>query len=1008
MNTLSSLLRVLDPIKPVVAPESILRQPVTAVTGDSRKVAPGSIFVALRGEKVDGRAYIAEAMARGCLAVVVDDQEDRPTGAVPVIPVRDSHEALSRLVAAWHGNPAERMRLIAITGTNGKTTCSWLIEGMLLAAGYRPGVIGTVNYRYHDGKGVHVLGDAPLTTPDPETLQGLLHTMADNQVTHVIIEVSSHALTQKRLGAILFDVALFTNLSRDHLDYHGTMERYFAAKEELFRRHLKKGGVAVIVVDAVEGPQPAWGERLAASLPPHCSLIRCGFSEECEVHAAELGQTVLGCTCTLNLRGEQRAFVSPLTGRYNMLNVLAAAGVGLGLDLPIEQMCGGLEKVDRIPGRLERVNLPGAADSSGPVVFVDYAHTPDALENVLQTLRYLVTGRLVCVFGCGGDRDRGKRSLMGMVAARYAEVVILTSDNPRTEEPEAIIAAIADGVAAAGKQICSPYEVFSAASPLDGYTVISDRKAAIAQACSLAGSKDTILIAGKGHERYQIIAGERHFFDDRLEAMNGLLRWNVRHLLAATGGTLISGGQREVMGTIATDSRTLTPGDIFVALNGETFDGHAYIEAAITKGAAAVIVARLPETLRQQVLYIRVDDTLRALGQLAAYRRRLVGHRVKVAAITGSSGKTTVKEMTAAIFVEAMADVHTGIDPVLKTKGNYNNLVGLPLSLLPLEAGHRLAVLEMGMNAPGEIARLAAIADPDVGCINNVHPAHLQGLGSIEGVARAKGELFAGMRPEAVRVVNCDDPHVRAQAAQASGRQIGFAVTAAGRRHRPVVRVTRQHNLGERGMRFTLHIGAWQTRLTVAVAGAHNVANCAAAAAIAHAAGIAPEAVVRGLKGYETVDKRLVVSELPGGLRLVNDVYNANPASMAAGLRTVAAFGSRCRHVAVLGDMLELGPAAEDLHRHIGALVGELGYSYLAVTGVYAPLVAQAAVAGGMEQANARTFPEPRAIAAWVCQMLTEGRLTPGDWVLVKGSRGMRMETFIEELTQQLDGTQST
>jgi murE/murF fusion protein len=209
-------------------------------------------------------------------------------------------------------------------------------------------------------------------------------------------------------------------------------------------------------------------------------------------------------------------------------------------------------------------------------------------------------------------------------------------------------------------------------------------------------------------------------------------------------------------------------------------------------------------------------------------------------------------------------------------------------------------------------------------------------------------------------------------------------------------------------MRFTLHIGAWQTRLTVAVAGAHNVANCAAAAAIAHAAGIAPEAVVRGLERYEAVDKRLVISELPGGLRLVNDVYNANPASMAAGLRTAAAFGSRCRHVAILGDMLELGPAAEDLHRYIGSLVAELGYSYLAVTGAHAPSVAQAAVVGGIEQTNVRIFPEPRAIAVWVCQMLAEGRLTSGDWVLVKGSRGMRMETFIEELTQRLDGTQST
>ncbi|MBM9536031.1 UDP-N-acetylmuramoyl-L-alanyl-D-glutamate--2,6-diaminopimelate ligase [Desulfobulbus alkaliphilus] len=1010
MNSLTSLIKVLDPVKPVQAPESIMMQPVIAVTCDSRKVLPGSIFVAIRGAKVDGHAFIPEAIGRGCLAVVMeaDTEVPEPAGRVPLVLVTDSHDALARLVAAWHGHPGEQMQLIAITGTNGKTTCSWLIEGMLLAAGYRPGVIGTVNYRYHDGTNVHILGEATLTTPGPETLQGLLRTMVDNQVTHVIIEVSSHALVQQRLGAIGFDVALFTNLSRDHLDYHGTMEGYFVVKEQLFRRYLKKNGVAVLVVDGVDGQQASWGERLAASLPARTPRIFCGLTHGCEVRASEIEQNIRGCTCTLHLKGESLPFTSSLTGRHNLLNVLAAAGVGLSLKLPVARICGGLAQVERIPGRLERVVLPGLEGHKGPAVFVDYAHTPDALENVLQTLRQLATGRLVCVFGCGGDRDPGKRSMMGMAAGRLADAVLLTSDNPRTEDPEAIINAVAQGVAAVGRQLCSPRELFTAVPLRDGYAVISDRRRAIIMACSLATDEDTILIAGKGHEQYQVIGASKHFFDDRITAMNGLLHWNAQHLLAATGGKVVAGKQQELFGTISTDSRTLVPGDIFIALDGETFDGHAYIEAAIAAGALAVIASRIPANLSSEILYVQVPDTLQALGRLAAYRRRLVGDRVKVAAVTGSSGKTTVKEMTAAVFAEAMAGAATGVDPVLKTLGNFNNLVGLPLSLLPLEAGHRLAIVEMGMNAPGEIARLVAIADPDVGCINNVHPAHLLGLGSIEGVARAKGELFAGMRPEAVRVVNYDDPHVRRLAARTSGNQIGFATTDSGRRHRPLVRVTRQQNLGERGMRFTLHIDAWKTRLTVAVVGEHNVANCAAAAAIAHAAGIAPESIARGLERYRTVDRRLVTIDLPGGLRLANDVYNANPGSMAAGLRTVAAFGSGCRHMAVLGDMLELGPAAEDLHRGIGTLVAQLGYTFLAITGNQASQVAEAAVAGGMKPADVQVFPEPRAIASRVLQLLTEERLTPGDWLLVKGSRGMRMERFIEELTQQLNSTQRT
>ncbi len=999
MISLFELIQTISPLEAERLPRELLQVPVTGIVFDSRKVIPGSLFVALRGEQVDGRLYIPEAIGKGCLAVVLDDAQGWGELAVPSIPVPDSHEALGALAAAWYGSPAEQLQLIGITGTNGKTTCSWLIEGMLLAAGHRPGVIGTVNYRFHGQDGLHVIQDAPLTTPDPITLQRLLRIMADNLVTHVIIEVSSHALQQKRLGGMCFDVALFTNLTRDHLDYHPTMEQYFEAKKLLFARHLKQDGVAVIVADTPEQGTD-WGASLARSLPD-TRLIHCGVSPQCEVGAGSLTQSLEGFRCVVHLKGESFAFTSALTGNYNVRNVLAAAGVGIGLGLSSELILQGLATVGCVPGRLERVALPTVEASAGPAVFVDYAHTPDALENVLKTLKEVSARRLFCVFGCGGDRDRGKRPIMGAIAGRYADVVIVTSDNPRSEDPEAIITAIVEGVAASGKRLCTVPEVLGADSPLDGYVVVPDRKVAISLACGLAGPGDSILVAGKGHEDYQLIGTEKHFFDDRLEAVNALLRWDTRHLLAATNGQLMAGRQEALLEKVGTDSRNLKPGDIFVALHGEHFDGHAYIETAIANGAAAIIAERMPSNFKQQILYIQVADSLQALGRLAAYRRRLLAPTVKVAAITGSSGKTTVKEMTAAIFTQALRQTHTGIDPVLKTKGNFNNLVGLPLSLLPLEAGHRLAILEMGMNAPGEIARLTAIADPDIGCINNVHPAHLLGLGSIEGVARAKGELFVGMRPDAVRVVNCDDPHVLALARKSGGQQVGFAVTAAGRKQHPLIRVTRQENLGESGMRFTLHIGPWHERITVPVPGSHNVGNCAAATAIAHAAGIDPATIVKGLQAYVAVDKRLVVSELPGGLRVVNDAYNANPASMAAGLRTVAAFGRDGRHLAALGDMLELGQASETLHRDIGTLVAELGYDRLAVTGANAAIVAQAALQAGMDQADVGIFSDPPAIADWLCRMQADGLLGQGDWLLVKGSRGMRMETLIEELEKR-------
>ncbi|MCL2458626.1 MAG: UDP-N-acetylmuramoyl-L-alanyl-D-glutamate--2,6-diaminopimelate ligase [Desulfobulbus sp.] len=1005
MSTLAQLLQAIPTADIGHLSAAVLASEVACITTDSRQVAPGSLFVAVPGAKTDGHLFIPQAIARGCLAIVVEDRKGGDAWPIPLVRVADCRAALSELAAAWHGFPAARMRLIGITGTNGKTTCSWLIEGMLIAAGYRPGVIGTVNYRYYDGKNVHILQDAPLTTPDPLTLQGVFHAMADAGVTHVIMEVSSHALDQQRLGRTSFAVALFTNLSRDHLDYHRTVDEYFAAKNRLFRRHLQPNGAAVVVM----GPEfegVDWSAAICRSIAGR-TIIRCGLGPECEVRAEEMVQTVEGMQCRLVLKGRFLPFSSCLAGWYNLFNVLAAAGAGLALGLSDRQISDGLATVRSIPGRLERVRLPGARPGSEPAVFVDYAHTPDALDKVLATLTELTHGRLICVFGCGGDRDRGKRPQMGALALHHAQVVIVTSDNPRTEKPEAIIEEIVQGMTAGQTEPLPAAALLCGPASTKGFAVIENRREAIAAACSLAAPGDTVLIAGKGHENYQIIGAAKHFFDDGLEAANGLLRWNQRHLLAATGGQVAAGSQQSVLRHISTDTRSLGSGDIFVALAGETFDGHAYIETAVERGAAAVIAERLPAAVCKDVLYIRVADSLRALGDLASYRRRLLGGAVRVAAVTGSSGKTTVKEMVAAIFTQALAQTPTGIDPLLKTRGNFNNLVGLPLSLLPLEAGHRLAIVEMGMNVPGEIARLTAIADPDIGCINNVHPAHLQGLGSVAGVAAAKGELFFGMRPDAVRVVNCDDPLVLEQARRSGGSHIGFAVTAAGRRRRPQIRVTRQENLGEQGMRFILHIGPWRRRLTVPVFGSHNVSNCAAAAAIAHAAAIGSDVIAAGLEGYApAADKRLSISQLPGGLKVVNDAYNANPASMAAGLRAIAAFGGNCRHVAALGDMLELGEASARLHAGIGALAAHLHYDCLLVTGAQAPHVAKAALGGGMGPAQVQLCPDLNDMAETLCQMLAEGGLGPGDWLFIKGSRGMRMERLLDQLERRLQTNQ--
>ena len=992
-----------------------LERQVETLTSDSRKVALGSVFFALRGSEQDGHEYVQDACGRGCLAVVVEHDVKVP-GNVTFIRVEDTHQAYGQMAAAFYSHPAKAMTVIGLTGTNGKTTTSWIIEEMMKAGGKRPGVIGTVNYRYQGPEGETVVYDASLTTPEPVYLQHLLRQMADSGVTDVVIEVSSHALDQKRLAGMQFDIGVFTNLSRDHLDYHHTMSSYFAAKSKLFLDFLKDDGVAVVVVDRAEKRKDSlpidWGQKLVGLLQDekfqqfqqssgkrkNKTFITCGFDRTCSVSADLSLQDINGFNCSMTINKESLNFTSHLIGPHNGLNMLAAAGVGFATGMMVQSIGQGLRQVTRIPGRLEKVRLPVSRDIvDKPHIFVDYAHTPDALENVLRTLRPLTANRLICIFGCGGNRDKGKRLLMGKVAGQLADVIIVTSDNPRKENPSEIMKDIEKGLRETGAAKTSVDTLLRQKSSGPLYAVHEDRKEALHFVCAQAEKGDVVLVAGKGHEDYQITAQGKRFFDDRLEVQNALMRWNKARIVFATSGKLICAGEKDIYGEISTDSRTLQLGDVFVALQGENFDGHDHVAEAVKKGAAAVVVSRLTSRHGKKTAVIEVKDTLSALGDLARFRRESRASDVKVIAITGSSGKTTVKEMTAAILEAAVSGLPG--KQVLKTRGNLNNLIGLPLSLLRLEAGHRFAVLEMGMNRPGEIKRLTEIAGPDIGCINNVHAAHLEGLGSIEGVARAKGELFEAMSARGVRVVNYDDPHVRKSGERYGNNVIGFAVTPNGRRLQPQVRATRIVNLGENGMRFTLHVNTWRKRFTIPSTGGHNVVNCTAAAAIATAAGVEPEIIVQGLVAYVSGDKRLQISTMPGGINVVNDSYNANPSSMAAALQTVSKFGSECRRIAVLGDMLELGEGAVKAHRQVGCLVSELGFDFLAVTGNFAGEVCGAAWKAGMKKNRIIQCATTEDVARWIKGLVKEKSVGRGDWLLLKGSRGMRMEQVLSSLT---------
>ena len=458
------------------------------VSDDSRNVRPGSVFVAVRGTRQDGHAFLRDACRAGAALIVVEDEPSDCGTAW--IRVSDSRAALSRLAALVHADPTRSLTLVGVTGTDGKTSTAILIEAGMTACGLRAGLIGTVVYRMPGFE-----EPAAMTTPDPIRLQGLFARMVASGVRGVAMEVSSHALDQRRVDGCAFAAAVFTNLTRDHLDYHKSHEAYAGAKLRLFEEVLPASPHARGAVVNADDP-------FSETIQRRCPLPVVGFSlrgEPAPIHPVGSRYTLDGTEALLRTPWGEFPVRTRLIGAHNLANWMAAFGVAGTLGLPLDEFRRGLDAVERIPGRLERVR--GRKDVQ---VFVDYAHTPKAIENLLNVVRPLARGaRITIVFGAGGDRDRGKRPLMGQAAAKLADRVIVTSDNPRTEDPLAIIADIEQGVRSALEQ-------GAAASVV----VEPDRRRAIERAIREAGPSDVVLIAGKGHEAYQIIGTTRHEFSD--------------------------------------------------------------------------------------------------------------------------------------------------------------------------------------------------------------------------------------------------------------------------------------------------------------------------------------------------------------------------------------------------------------------------------------------------------------------------------------------------------------
>jgi len=488
-----------------------LRKEINGIAYHSKQVREDFLFAAIRGAEADGHQFVKEAIERGAEAVVLEEEQKVSNRTMVLVP--DSRRALAKISSNFYGDPSSKVILIGITGTNGKTTTTYLLESIFKKAGWNVGVIGTINYRFGQKT-----TPAPNTTPESLDLQRILWEMVREGTSHVIMEVSSHGLDLSRVLGCQFDGVVFTNLTSEHLDYHKTLERYFESKKRLFSDHLikslKEGRFAVTNHD-----DPRGGEMVKGIDLP---IIRYGLTPSCDVTADRLTSSFEGLSCRIKTPRGDLSIHSKLTGDFNLYNILAAVAVGTAMEVPLEILKEGVEELEGVSGRFEKVE-----NKRGIHVIIDYAHTHDALERVLLGLKNILEGgnqnkgKMITVFGCGGDRDRTKRPLMGEVAGRYSDLAILTSDNPRTENPLVILDEVEKGLKSLHLKEWDQEEIKLWRSKR-GYLRVPDRREAIRTAIRLALPSDTVVIAGKGHEDYQIIGKKKFPFDDRVEAKKAL------------------------------------------------------------------------------------------------------------------------------------------------------------------------------------------------------------------------------------------------------------------------------------------------------------------------------------------------------------------------------------------------------------------------------------------------------------------------------------------------------
>jgi murE/murF fusion protein len=957
-------------------------------------------------------ALLTMAHDRGLGQLIVDlaDQPaverwlvDQPTWRPVVKTLPDLAKRRGVLAHAFYGQPTSELKVIAVTGTNGKSSVAHGLARCLAAQHGCAASIGTLGISLHrsGSNGVQSLAlEGPELTSLPAVrLARSLAMLRDQAVTHVVLEASSIGLEQYRLAGCQIRLAALTNFSQDHLDYHISLEAYAQAKALLFQA---PGLQAVVAVkpDAAALPQAHWLFDQAVTHRSGRQTVVVSVGSDGRVQLNGLTSSVSSIAQTL--------------GRHNQENKAIAMGCLHALGVNESDLPGLLSAFALPKGRLERVLPPDAsaandADDKRPLVYVDYAHTPDALSKVIEALRPQAEqrgGSLRVVFGCGGDRDRGKRALMGAVAAQSADLIWLTSDNPRSEDPLAIVQDILQGMPGCLKR-----------------RVVLDRAQAIAQAIATARPEDVILIAGKGHESGQLIGSKTWPFQDQDEAQHALDGWRANptfdHLLKEmqAAGLLRSSlpldqpspwRQGSVLG-FCTDSRQLQPGDVFVALSGERFDGHVFCEAVIRAGAAALVVGQpvdLPEAFAH-IPVIQVTDTQAALTQMArTWREAWAGELI---AVVGSNGKTTVKEMMAAVL-----RARHGVQQVHATPGNLNNQIGVPLSLLGLMGTHRSAVIELGMNHPGEIEGLATLARPSLVVMTNAQREHQAFMKTVEACARENGQALRCLTTEGCAVLPMDVAHlpIWMDQLEPSCRLMLFGLSRESAAARPLLQQLTETGAvpavtgavcfdapdADRSMTsFLVEAGPVCAHHTAVLQGIgeHFSRNAAAVLAASQALSIPSELALAALSQFEPMPGRGRIFR-SSDFQLVDDSYNANPDSVRAAISGLAE--QQPPRAIVLGDMGEVGDLSDAFHDEVVRRAHDCGLERICLHG---QAMSAAAKRAGVGEAFESIDLLADSLRSWIDEQTEQG-LHPTVWV--KGSRFMKMERVSKALQDWMTG----